>query len=148
MKSLQLKELEESLKLLKREFNEQLNSISTDTIALNTAIIRLSSKYPEHADLLEFILFVNDRIDTKHTIFSEVVIDSFNTLVDIKKELLREVQKPTAADSIIDFIKDKIKNVGEIKITFIVIGIVIIGVIYFIDPQMAMTLLDKLWSLK
>jgi len=145
MVSQNLKEIEESLKQLKKDFNEQLSNITTDTVSLNTAIIHLSSKYPEHADLLEFIIFVNDKIDTKHTIFTEIIIENFNSFVDIKSDLIIEIDKLNKCnifDSILNLnvFKLLLKNV---KFMSIIITIIIISITIITEPEIVNKLIDK-----
>jgi ABC-type bacteriocin/lantibiotic exporter with double-glycine peptidase domain len=152
MKSLTIREISESLEKLQIDFNTQLQHLNTDTITLNKEIIKLSSRYPEHAELLEFIIFVNDKVETRQTIFSEVVIDSFNSLVELKKEMIKEIisrddititaHKPTENKSWIEIIKSDYKFIG------IILAVIIVSLTAMVQPQISTYVIDKVWPSK
>ena len=86
-----LREIEESLKQLHIDFNEQVVTLSNDTKEFHNSLIDLVSKYPEHKELIQFIVFVNDKLETNQHMFGEVIVEAFNDLVDSKRALVREV---------------------------------------------------------
>jgi len=87
-----LHRITETLDKLKEEFNSQLSAIDDDTKNFHNAMIDLSAKYPDHKELLQFIVFVNDKLETNQNIFSEVIVESFNDLIDTKKDLIYQLE--------------------------------------------------------
>ena len=87
----ELKKIEASLEKLHIDFNTQLSALQSDAKEFHNCIIDLSAKYPEHRELLQFIVFINDKLETNQKIFEEIIVDSFNELVKQKRGLLSEI---------------------------------------------------------
>ena len=104
-----LNKIEISLNKLHAEFNSQLNTLGDNPKAFHTALIELSTKYPEHKELLQFIVHINDKLETNHTLFSDVIIDSFNELIQIKKDMLQKLVE------IMETIEEIEQKEGQIK---------------------------------
>lgn len=81
-----LREIDKSLDELKKHFHEQMNTFESDLNEFHHQVITLSAKYPENKELLEFIVFINDRIETSHTNMREIVTESLNEFIDLKKK--------------------------------------------------------------
>jgi len=86
----ELESLDQNLTSLKGNFNNQMNAIEGDLKEFHKHLIALSAKYPEQKELLEFIVFINDRIETNQTNFKEVLSESINELIVIKKQIVKE----------------------------------------------------------
>jgi HD superfamily phosphohydrolase YqeK len=86
-----LTEINKSLEKLHKDFNKQLNELGNNSHEFHNALISLSTKYPEHKELLEFIVYINDKLETNQTLFTEIVTESFNDLVNVKKTLIEEI---------------------------------------------------------
>lgn len=137
-----LREIEDSLKRLHEEFNEQVVTLSTDTKEFHNSLINLVAKYPEHKELIQFIVFVNDKLESNQYMFSEVIVEAFNDLVDSKRALVQEVIITRKSVSCFERLKNTFKK-ADVKI--IVIGIVVIVVSFGILTDV--TFADKLATL-
>ena len=141
MKLIQIKD---SLEKLEKDFNVQIEALGKDSEDFHNSLIDLVSRYPEHKELIQFIVFVNDKLETKQSMFSDVISDSFNEIVAIKKQLLYNMIEDTEDTNNIDKnvsedipkgfwsgIMSKVKTFKDIKIILITIAIiaVVIGVI-------------------
>jgi len=139
-----LEYMEKSIDKLIEEFNRQIVSMD-DNKEFHNTIINLSSKYPEHKELLEFIVMVNDKIETRQSIFSDMIIDSFNELMRIKKEvLIKMIEKERIENE--KNILTKLKNlkVSDYKTILFFIAIIIFGVVILIYPDIALKAITKI----
>jgi len=142
-------EIEKSLDKLIDDFSKQMVHIDDNT-NFHNSIIELSSKYPEHKELLEFIVMVNDKLETKHSVFSDLVSDSFIELMKLKKEVLHELkrendkQKTTNSKktSIIDNFK-KI-TLKDTKTILILISIIITGITVIFSPDTVVYIIEHI----
>jgi len=144
----ELKKIEESLDNLHKEFNSQIQELSKDTVEFHNAVIELSSKYPEHKDLLQFIVHINDRLETNQSIFSDIIIDSFNELVKSKKVLVRklldDVDEAPEEKSLFKTMISVATNMRDIKVvTFYIAVIIAIGGAVF-APDVSLEILKAI----
>ena len=86
-----LQEIEKTLDALHKDFNEQVVALSSDRREFHDSLIDLSTKYPEHKELIQFIVLVNDKLETNQHTFGEIIIESFNDLIKTKKVLVKEI---------------------------------------------------------
>jgi len=140
-----LKKIENSLEKLHDDFNKQLEAIGTDSTEFHKALIELTAKYPDHKEIIHFIVSVNDRLTTQHSIFSEVLSDSFNELVKIKKDLLYNLIDDKQESSIknTSFIS-KIKTFKDIKIILVTLSIIAIAVGVIFAPHAFLNVVQAL----
>jgi hypothetical protein len=119
--------MEKSIDKLIEEFNKQVVSMD-DNKEFHNTIINLSSKYPEHKELLEFIVMVNDKIETRQSIFSDMIIDSFNELMRIKKDvLMKMIEKERLENEKKLFSKIKKIDISDYKSILFLIAIIVLG---------------------
>ena len=126
----ELKQLETSLEELHKDFNRQLEALGDDSKEFHKALIELTSKYPDHKELIQFIVFVNDKLETNQTLFKDIVVESFNELVGIKKTfvlgLIDKEYLPNTPDKP-GFISSVIKSMSQLKdMKTLVFGVAII----------------------
>ncbi len=139
----QLHKIESSLEKLHKEFNEQVSIIDKDTKDFHNAIIKLSAKYPDHTELLQFIVFVNDKLETNHDLFRTVVVDSFNDLVKQKQELVQVIIEnrdktnvtPETKPGFFTNIFSKVKSFKDIKIVFISGAVMTLSLAAMLAPE-------------
>jgi uncharacterized coiled-coil DUF342 family protein len=55
-----LTEIENSLIKLHDDFNKQIQALGNNPQEFHKVLIELSTKYPDHKELLQFIVFIND----------------------------------------------------------------------------------------
>lgn len=138
-----LHEIESSLDKLHSDFNKQLGELGNDSKDFHSSLIELTAKYPEHKELLQFIVLINDRIETKNSIFSDIVVDSFNDLIETKKLLIKKLIEDKKNKSwYSNFIP---QNFKDLKIFVWGIVIIVFGLILLTSP---IDLLDALKQIK
>jgi hypothetical protein len=136
--------MEKSIDKLIEEFNKQVVSMD-DNKEFHNTIINLSSKYPEHKELLEFIVMVNDKIETRQSIFSDMIIDSFNELMRIKKEvLIKMIEKERIENEKKLFAKLTNLKASDYKTILFFIAIIIFGAAILLYPDIALKAITKI----
>lgn len=81
----ELNELYQKLEDLKNEFNTQMNGVEVDINEFHKLLISLSKKYPDHSELLEFIVFINDKLETNQTQYKQIISEVVNKLIVYKQ---------------------------------------------------------------
>ena len=144
-----LKEVEDSLVQLRIDFNKQLSAIEDDTQSFHTAMIELSARNPENTELVQFIVFVNDKLETKHTTHSEVMIDAFNELIDVKRSLIHALKevKEKEEQGFLKKIFNSTKIFADIKMTVIGFAAIAIAIVVVISPDMVLAVIKALAAL-
>lgn len=123
----ELKQLETSLEDLHKDFNRQLEALGDDSKEFHKALIELTSKYPDHKELIQFIVFVNDKLETNQTLFKDIVVESFNELVGIKKTFVLGLMDKEYIPDKPGFISSVIKSMSQLKdMKTLVFGVAII----------------------
>ena len=108
----EIEHLYNNLDSLKKDFNIQLNGIESDLREFHKILINLTKKYPEHAELLEFIVFINDKLETNQTQYKQVISEVITKMIDYKKIILTGY---TAVDTqIVNILSDLDK--GDLQI--------------------------------
>jgi len=144
-----LSEVDSSLVKLRDDFNNQLASIEDDTHSFHTAMIELSAKNPENKELIQFIVFVNDKLETKHKTHSEVMIEAFNELIIVKRRLVCTLQeaKDKETQGFLKKIFNSTKIFADIKMTVIGIAAIVIAIVVMISPDIVLSVIKALATL-
>ena len=128
----ELKKIETSLEALYKDFNLQLEAIGSDKNEFHIALIKMAKKYPDHDELIQFITFINDKLETNQQIFSGVVVESFNELLKTKRilvqKLIDEKEKQEEKEIEGGFLKRTFKtatNIKDIKVIMMYLTILI-----------------------
>jgi len=149
-------EIESSLSKLKSDFNMQLSAMEKDVDSFHKAMIDLTAKYPEHKELVQFIVLVNDKLETKQENYAELVSDSFTELINIKMNLVKAIKRKNAMDAKpeVSNSKEKVgffkriylntKFIGDLKITLLSIAAILIAILIFISPDILMTVMKMI----
>lgn len=137
-----LDKIDEKLSQLQIDFNKQIHAIEDDVNEFHKQLINLGVKHPDSKELIEFIVFINDRIEMKQTQFEDVLKDTVKQLIDYKKDLIeintKIVTKVNELDerkppSLWGWAFSKIKTFADIKIIvglLTVIGLIIMKIFY------------------
>jgi len=88
-----LKEIEHSLEQLSKELDSQLSAYSSDADKFHENLINLLSKFPDDKELIQFIVFINDRIVTSHTISRDILYETVKGIIKQKQYLLKRLIK-------------------------------------------------------
>ncbi|RLC47058.1 MAG: hypothetical protein DRH57_04820 [Candidatus Cloacimonadota bacterium] len=144
-----LSEVDSSLLKLRTDFNKQLSAIEDDTHSFHTAMIDLSARNPDNKELIQFIVFVNDKLETKHKTHSEVMIEAFNELIDVKRSLIHALQEVKDKDEQGFFKKifNSTKIFADIKMTVIGVAAIAIAVVVMISPDIVLSVIKALATL-
>ena len=150
---IEFEDIERNLSQLKRDFNNEFNLLTGDLKEFHKHMIELISKYPDQKEIIEFIVFINDRLETNHTNTREILSESINQLINLKKELVksnikarRKLLIDTAnsednednEDNKLSIFKNIIKRViiiKDMKLIVVSISITTILISYIIAPE-------------
>jgi len=135
-----LKDIEKSLHELKHDFNNQLEIIGSSTQDFHNSLILLTSKYPEHQELIQFIVFINDKLETNQSMFSDIIVDSFNQLIDQKEKIVKEMikSKTTQANTnqnSFSAVLNKAKNLKDVKVLMMYAAIITLAAAAIFAPD-------------
>ena len=134
----ELKEIESSLDVLSKELDQQLSATILEADKFHEQLINLLSKFPENKELIQFIVFINDRLVTTHTISRDILYDTVKGIIKQKqylvKRLLKEYEKKESKQSPFvkasDFLKTNKTTIiviaASVSITLILVGLFII----------------------
>lgn len=148
--------LQEDLEKIKNEFNQQISALETDQKDFHNSLIALSAKYPEHLEMLQFIVFINDKLETNQSLFIDIVGDTFNSTIENKQEFIEVFEEiyfgensPRQEEGFLNKMKRYLTYIRDSKILITAIAIIaiIIGTIMAPDVMVnIVSLLIKLFS--
>ena len=135
------KELEQKLTALQKNLDEQIQFMDNMTDAnFHKNLINLMGNHPEAKELIQFVVDVNDKLETRNEIFKDLIYNSLREILQIKQqavmELIRELktfkenQKP--AEPLMETLKGYINNK-----TLLIAGAFVVGIVglFFIPDQ-------------
>lgn len=137
----EIDELITRLEKLKSDFNNQLTLIDNDINEFHKVLLDLVSKYPEHKDIVEFIIFVNDKIKLEQIVMKEVILDTFNELIQIKTETLKifNQENEDTTNNIMTYLQS-----NDFKHLLYIVAFIIFILMLIIAPDTAKTLLNMI----
>lgn len=137
----EIDELITRLEKLKSDFNNQLTLIDNDINEFHKVLLDLVSKYPEHKDIVEFIIFVNDKIKLEQIVMKEVILDTFNELIQIKTETLKifNQENEDTTNNIMTYLQS-----NDFKHLLYIVAFIIFILMVIIAPDTAKTLLNMI----
>jgi len=137
-----LENLDRSLQKLQEDFNRQLEILNNDPKEFHNALIDLSAKYPDHKELLQFIVFINDKLETNQSLFSEIITESFQESIKLKRELVKEIQETKC--NIKPKPKLKIPDIKDIKIILMSLAIIVVLLGAYFDMNLVITVIKSI----
>jgi len=152
----ELLKIDKSLEKLQIDFNSQIEALGNDTKEFHNAIIELSSKYPDHKELLQFIVFINDKLEINQNLFSEVVSDSFNELIKVKKQLVQklieekeceDLKQMVEPDGVWAHTKSVLGTFKNAKIILTAIAVIALAAGALLAPDMFIAIIKELAKL-
>jgi len=147
----ELKKIDESLERLHSDFNKQLEILGSDTKEFHNALIDLSAKYPDHKELLQFIVFINDKLETNQSMFAEIVVDSFNEMIKTKKQLVQKLleERENSNNNLTLWEKVKITTgtMKNIKMILTALAVILLAAGVIIAPDMFIEIIKQLTKL-
>jgi hypothetical protein len=139
MKDLEM--MENELCKLIDDFNKQVGSMD-DYNDFHNRLIKLSTEHPQHKELLEFIVMINDKLETKHSIFSDLITDSFVELMGIKKQVIKKMIEKEEKKTLWNRLTSV--SLKDYKFILLIIAIIVIGTGLIIYPKAALVLISKI----
>ena len=151
-----LDSIERDLEKLQEEFNIQMQAIDQDVSEFHKQLISLGVNQPEQKELIEFVVFVNDKLDSKQIQFSQVINETVKEMILHKRELIHINKQMVSKCLELEAIKTESfwstawKTVTNLKDLKIVLGIgsviILIGIKIFL-PEQSLELMQYLVSL-
>ena len=146
-----LEKIENSLIRLQKELNAQLSVVSTDSKEFHSSLIELIAKYPNHKDVIQFTVGINDRIETSQSIFSDIIVDAINEMIEVKHEMIRKMialHKPTKEGF---FVRTKNKMTTKdfmTKVFYIVTALAVIALVSgaIFAPESTISVFDSAYG--
>ena len=86
-------DFEEELETIIKDLDKQLSVLNTDNNTFHKAIIEIIAKNPKSKELVQFIVEINDRMETKNGVLKEIISESLNELVKKKIKIFKEIIK-------------------------------------------------------
>jgi hypothetical protein len=144
-----LSEVDSSLVKLRDDFNKQLSAIEDDTHSFHSAMIELSARNPNNIELVQFIVLVNDKLETKHKTHNEVIVEAFNESINVKRSLIRALQevKDKESEGFLKKIFNSTKIFADIKMTVIGLAAISIAIVVMISPDIVLSVIKALAAL-
>lgn len=135
-----LKEIYESLEEMSRELDTELSAVSTESDKFHEQLIDLISKYPESKEIIQFIVSINDKLVTHHTLSRDILYDATKGIISQKQYLIKQLIKDYEDKENKTSMMDKINNfIEKNKFTLILIGgtilVVIVVVLLIFMPK-------------
>ena len=156
------KELEKRLEDILEHLDEQLSELNSNTDKnFHNNLINLISEYPNFKEVIQFVVSINDKQETKNEIFKDVIYDSIKDIVHVKQqavlELIKELHKleefkshthvpeninTPIASGAIQYLKQLITP----KILLISGAVVLVCVLLFIMPDQVIALAKVIFA--
>jgi hypothetical protein len=86
-------ELENDIQVLEEKMIDDFNKLYDGEKELHDRLIKISTSHPDQVELLNFMVFLNDRLSTSQKKGHEAVLDTLTKIMKNKKELLKIVEK-------------------------------------------------------
>jgi arsenate reductase-like glutaredoxin family protein len=129
----ELKSIDIKLELIIKDLDIQFSAMTIDSATFHKNMLEVSSKHPESQTLIQFIVFVNDRLETNQTIYRGILLDSLKNLIVQKqmliKRLIVEAEQREAKASVTErvgkFFKDNKTILIVISATVVITSLVV-----------------------
>ena len=127
----ELEEIEQNIRFLEEKIIEDFNGLYGNDKEMHDKLIKISTAHPEQEDLIKFILFLNDNLNTTQKKGHEITVDNLSNILENKKRIIKILKENSQRLNKQPFWK-KI-NFKDAKIIAISISITVIslGLIFF-----------------
>jgi len=137
-------EIKREIEELKKSLIKQINDNDLDMKEIMKNIIKVSSKYPEQKELIEFIIMLNDALNRESKNIKNDIIDIIDVcfvykikLLDKVESLKKESVKTSTFKNKVKTITTNIKNMLFGKLIIPLIIIAFIFALYIMFPEQA-----------
>ena len=135
-------DMKKELESLKRDLIKQINDCDIDMQEMLRGIIKISSKYPEQKELIEFIVILNDTLNRDSKNIRNNIIDMIDVCFSYKFKILDKIDninqktvKPTSVKTKIKNAAVSLKNLVLGKLIIPLVIVVVIFVLYILFPD-------------
>lgn len=145
-----LKEIEKNLQKLEAALDRQFEAASTtsDLDKFHKNLIEILAQSPQEKEIIEFVVFINDRLETKHTITTEIMLETIKDVIKLKRQMVKKIiglcdntKKISLFERFLDFVSD---NKGLLMIILISLGVVVFGLVVFLMPEQLIEILKEI----
>lgn len=145
-----LKEIEKNLQKLEAALDRQFEAASTtsDLDKFHKNLIEILVQSPQEKEIIEFVVFINDRLETKHTITTEIMLETIKDVIKLKHQMVKKIiglcdntKKISLFERFLDFVSD---NKGLLMIILISLGVVVFGLVVFLMPEQLIEILKEI----
>lgn len=119
----ELKEIDCRLELISNDLDIQFSAITIDSATFHKNMLQVASKHPEAEGLIQFIVFVNDRLETNQTLYRSILLDSLKNLIKQKQNLIKRLIVEAEQKDKTSLTEKLGKFLKEHKITLIVMAV-------------------------
>lgn len=145
-----LKEIEKNLQKLEAALDRQFEAASTtsDLDKFHKNLIEILVQSPQEKEIIEFVVFINDRLETKHTITTEIMLETIKDVIKLKRQMVKKIiglcdntKKISLFERFLDFVSD---NKVLLMIILISLGVVVFGLVVFLMPEQLIEILKEI----
>lgn len=145
-----LKEIEKNLQKLEAALDRQFEAASTtsDLDKFHKNLIEILAQSPQEKEIIEFVVFINDRLETKHTITTEIMLETIKDVIKLKRQMVKKIiglcdntKKISLFERFLDFVSD---NKVLLMIILISLGVVVFGLVVFLMPEQLIEILKEI----
>ena len=88
----ELDKLDLRLKEVLKDFQAQLASLGTKSSDFHVSLVEIISKNPEQKEMINFIVHVNDKLETNQNIYSDIVNETIKQNLSIQRDITKVVK--------------------------------------------------------
>lgn len=145
-----LKEIEKNLQKLEAALDRQFEAASTtsDLDKFHKNLIEILAQSPQEKEIIEFVVFINDRLETKHTITTEIMLETIKDVIKLKRQMVKKIiglcdntKKISLFERFLYFVSD---NKVLLMIILISLGVVVFGLVVFLMPEQLIEILKEI----
>lgn len=105
-----------------QNFIRQISALDDEMESLHKQILSIGINNPEQKEMLEFIVFINDRLETRQTQFEEILKDVITEIlsnkkhvININKKIIKRMESLEPKPNIFMRMLSKIQTISDVK---------------------------------
>ena len=143
--------LEKKLEEIQIHLDNQIQILdSLDDGKFHNTLIDIIHAFPESKELIQFIVSINDKSETKNEIFKDVIYKTVRDLVSVKQqavfEIMKELKEQKKQKEQTKSFVDNVKEMITPKIILMTIAAIAALVALFIIPDQLITLVKIVFA--
>jgi len=142
-------DFDEALTTILENFDVQMEQLGITDNTFHNSLIDIMSKYPDSKELIQFIVAINDKLETKNELVKDVLSETLREIIITKQHSMKKIST--------EFSKNKKSNTSKIKEFFkqippkYIYGTILVAVgflIFYVLPDQVIAFVDLLSTLK